>query len=96
MDNLSQVVISAILALLMLKYVFPKMIYWMCEAVLKISDVMDWCKEKMNDRRNWNICKWVFGGVYLVCWGLMLSLFLPMLALRIIERFAGIVDDEIF
>ena len=94
MDNLSQVVISAILALLMLKYVIPKMIYWMCEAILKISDVMDWTKNKKVQSKNC-FFKLLFLGEYLICWGIMLSIFIPMLVLRIIEYLAGIVDDEI-
>lgn len=61
MDNLSQVVISAILALLMLKYVFPKMIYLMCEMILWLDRVISLSKVEMQD---WTNCLLVRGDVF--------------------------------
>lgn len=91
MDNLSQVVISAILALLMLKYVFPKMIYLMCEMILWLDQVISLSKSEMQDWTNCLLVRGMFLILFLASWVMMIVVFVPMQVLSIIEIFGGFV-----
>lgn len=92
MNNLSHIVISAILSLLMLKYVIPKMIYWMCEMILQIDQVIELSKGEMKNRENYILVRLVFGLLYLASWGAMIGLFIPMQILNYIEILGGVIE----
>ena len=92
MDNLRYVAISAILSLLMLKYVFPKLIYGMCEMILWFDQVIELSKRKMKDGRICLVVRLVFLILFLVSWGMMLVVFVPMQVLSFIEIFGGFVE----
>ena len=95
MDNLRYIIISAILSLLMLKYMFPKLIYWMCEMILLFDQVIELSKGKMKDGKNSLAVRLLFLVLYLICWGMMIVLFVPMQILSFIEIFGGFVKADV-
>ena len=95
MINMYHLLIAAILAIVLLKYIFPKVIYILCEVILVLSKIIDYSESKKDDWTNCLITRLFYLGVFLTTWGIMLVLFVPMQILTFIEVFGGFADANL-
>ena len=93
MVNINHLIISGVLAIVLANYVFPRMIYLMCEMILWLDRVISLSKVEMQDWTNCLLVREMFLTLSLVSWGMMLVVFVPMQVLSIIEIFGGFVQD---
>lgn len=92
MVKINHLIISGILAIVLTNYVFPRMIYLMCEMILRFAYMVDLSKEKMKGGTNCPVVRLVFLILFLISWGMMIVLFVPMQVLSLIEIFGGFVE----
>ena len=95
MTNIYHFLMSALVSFVLLKYVFPKAIYVMCELILVLTQIIDYSKNKKDDGTNCLLTKIFSLCVFLGAWGIMVLLFVPMQILTYIEVFGGFVNEEI-
>ena len=93
MVNINHLIVSGVLAIVLANYVFPRMIYLMCEMILWLDRVISLSKVEMQDWTNCLLVREMFLTLSLVSWGMMLVVFVPMQVLSIIEIFGGFVQD---
>ena len=94
MININHLIISAVLAIVLANYVFPRMIYLMCKMILRFDQVIELSKSRMEDGKNGLAVRLVFLILYLVCWGMMIGIFVLMQVLSFGEIFGGFVKGE--
>ena len=92
MININHLIIAAVLAIVLTNYVFPRMIYLMCKMILRFAYMVDLSKEQMKDGTNCLIVRLAFLSLFLISWGMMLVLFVPMQVLSFVEIFGGFVE----
>ena len=56
--------------------------YWMCEMILLFDQVIELSKGKMKGGKNSLAVRLLFLVLYLICWGMMIVLFVPMQILK--------------
>ena len=78
MININHLIIAAVLAIVLTNYVFPRMIYLMCEMILRFAYMVDLSKEKMKGGTNCPGFRLVFLILFLISWGMMIVVFVPM------------------
>lgn len=95
MINIYHFLMAAFLPFVLLKYIFPKVIYVMCETILVLTRIIDYSESKKNNGTMCLITRLFYLCVFIVAWGIMVVLFVPMQILTYIEVFGGFVDEEI-
>ena len=93
MININHLIIAAVLAIVLTHYVFPKMIYLMCEMILRFDQVIELSKGKMKEVKHGLEVRLVFLILYLVSWRIMIVLFLLIQMLSFIEILGGFVKN---
>ena len=78
MININHLIISAVLAIVLVNYVFPRMICMMCEVILRFAHMVELSKDGMKDGENCPIVRLAFLILFLVSWGMMIVVFVPM------------------
>ena len=86
---------AGILVFVLLKYIFPKLIYVLCEIVLVLDRITDYSEEKKDDWGNLLITRLFYMAVYISASGLLYLFGIPMLVLMYIEVFGGFVDEAV-
>lgn len=95
MVNINHLIISGVLAIVLANYVFPRIIYLMCEMILWIDQVISLSEDEMQDWTNCLLVRGMFLILFLASWVMMLVVFVPMQLLAFIEVFGGFVNEEI-
>lgn len=95
MINIYHLLIASVLAIVLLRYIFPKVIYVLCEAILILGEVIDYSEDKKEDFANCLITRLFYLSVFLIAWGMMIVLFVLMQILSYIEVFGGFVDKKL-
>ena len=93
MVNINHLIISGVLAIVLANYVFPRMIYLMCEMILWLDQVISLSEDEMQDWTNCLVTRLVYLILFLAGWGMMLVVFVPMQVLSLIEIFGGFVEE---
>ena len=93
MININHLIIAAVLAIVLTHYVFPRMIYLMCEMILRFAYMVDLSKGRIKDRSNCLVVRLTFLILFLLSWGMMIVVFVPMQVLSFVEIFGGFVEN---
>ena len=91
MININYLIISAVLAIVLANYVFPRMIYLMCEMILRFDQAIELSKNEMEDGKNGLAVRLAFLILFLVSLGMMIVVFVLMQMLSFIEIYGGFV-----
>lgn len=92
--NYYYLLLSSVLPFVLLKYAFPKIIYILCEMILSLDQVLEYCENQKEDFTNCVLVRLFYVFVRLIVWGIMIILFIPMYILTVIEVLGGFTNAE--